>query len=78
VTSALLAALESGRLRAGLDVTDPEPLPRGHPLWKAPNLMLTPHVGGGSAGWDRRGYRLVRAQLERFVSGLPLENMIST
>jgi phosphoglycerate dehydrogenase-like enzyme len=78
VTSALLAALESGRLRAGLDVTDPEPLPRGHPLWKAPNLLLTPHVGGGSAGWDRRGYRLVRAQLERFVSGLPLENMIST
>jgi phosphoglycerate dehydrogenase-like enzyme len=78
VTSALLAELDSGRLRAGLDVTDPEPLPRGHPLWKAPNLLLTPHVGGGSTGWDRRGYRLVRAQLDRFVSGRPLENVIST
>lgn len=76
VTEALLAALESGRLRAGLDVTDPEPLPRGHPLWHAPNLLLTPHVGGGSSGWDRRGYRLVRAQLERFMSGQQLANMV--
>jgi phosphoglycerate dehydrogenase-like enzyme len=77
VTSALLDELRSGRLRAGLDVTDPEPLPRGHPLWTAPNLLVTPHVGGGSAGWDRRGYQLVRAQLERFVLGQQLENVIT-
>jgi phosphoglycerate dehydrogenase-like enzyme len=78
VTSALVDALESGRLRAGLDVTDPEPLPQGHRLWSAPNLLLTPHVGGGSAGWDRRGYQLVRAQLERFVSGQQLENVVTS
>ena len=59
-TDALLAELTSRRLHAFLDVTDPEPLPADHPLWDAPNLLLTPHVGGGTAGWDRRAYRLVR------------------
>ena len=47
-TDALLAELTAGRLRAALDVTDPEPLPPGHPLWSAPGLLLTPHVGGAS------------------------------
>ena len=63
---------QPGRLRAFLDVTDPEPLPADHPLWDAPNLVITPHVGGGTHGWQRRGYRLVREQIERYVAGEPL------
>src|ERR1039457_5877907 len=47
-TDALVDALQSGKIRAALDVTDPEPLPDGHPLWSCPNLLLTPHVGGSS------------------------------
>jgi phosphoglycerate dehydrogenase-like enzyme len=77
VTDDLLAELRSGRLRAGLDVTDPEPLPKGHPLWSAPNLMLTPHVGGGSTGWPTRAYALVTAQLRRFAVGEPLLNVVT-
>lgn len=76
-TDALLAELTAGRLRAFLDVTDPEPLPPEHPLWDAPNLLLTPHVGGGTRGWERRGYRLVRAQLERYLAGEPLVNAVT-
>jgi phosphoglycerate dehydrogenase-like enzyme len=75
-TDALLAELQAERLHAFLDVTDPEPLPADHPLWQAPNLIITPHVGGGTHGWERRGYRLVREQLERFVSGAELENVV--
>jgi phosphoglycerate dehydrogenase-like enzyme len=76
VTAALLAELQSSRLRAGLDVVDPEPLPAGHPLWRAPNLVLTPHVGGGAPGWDTRAYRMIREQIERYVAGAPLENVV--
>ena len=76
-TEALLAELGARRLSAFLDVTDPEPLPDGHPLWQAPNLLLTPHVGGGTRGWQERAYRLVRAQLERFAAGEPLANVVS-
>jgi phosphoglycerate dehydrogenase-like enzyme len=76
-TDALLAELAARRLRAFLDVTDPEPLPPDHPLWDAPNLLLTPHVGGGTRGWERRGYRLVRAQLERYRAGEPLVNSVT-
>jgi phosphoglycerate dehydrogenase-like enzyme len=76
VTAALLAELQSGRLRAGLDVVDPEPLPAEHPLWEAPNLVITPHVGGGAPGWDTRAYRLITAQIERYVAGEPLENVV--
>jgi phosphoglycerate dehydrogenase-like enzyme len=75
-TDALLAELVSGRLRAFLDVTDPEPLPPDHPLWDAPNLLLTPHIGGGTRGWERRAYRLVREQVERFRAGEPLQNLV--
>lgn len=75
-TDALLAELTAGRLRAFLDVTDPEPLPAGHPLWDAPGLLLTPHVGGGTRGWPRRAYALVREQLLRFVDGEPLQNVV--
>ncbi|MEV6559072.1 2-hydroxyacid dehydrogenase [Nocardia sp. NPDC051756] len=68
-TDALVAELRSGRLRAALDVTDPEPLPPGHPLWTAPNLVLTPHVGGNSTGSFERGYAVVRAEIVRFLAG---------
>jgi phosphoglycerate dehydrogenase-like enzyme len=76
-TGALLAELTARRLRAFLDVTDPEPLPPGHPLWEAPNLLLTPHVGGGTRDWQQRGYQLVRAQLLRYLRGEPLENVLA-
>ena len=75
-TDALVAELTSRRLHAFLDVTDPEPLPPGHPLWNAPNLILTPHVGGGTLGWQRRAYQLVRDQVLRFHSGQPLHNQV--
>jgi phosphoglycerate dehydrogenase-like enzyme len=75
-TDALLAELRSERLRAFLDVTDPEPLPPDHPLWDAPGLILTPHVGGGTRGWERRAYALVRDQVLRFHAGERLENLV--
>ncbi|CAM4387466.1 2-hydroxyacid dehydrogenase [Nocardia ninae] len=75
-TDALLAELQSGRLRAALDVTDPEPLPPGHPLWTAPNLLLTPHVGGNSTGSYERGYAVVRAEIARFVAGAEPKNLV--
>ncbi|KKK07818.1 2-hydroxyacid dehydrogenase [Micromonospora sp. HK10] len=75
-TSALVAELASGRLRAALDVTDPEPLPADHPLWELPNVLLTPHVAGSVRGLLPRAYRLVGAQLRRFVTGEPLANRV--
>ncbi|MGY2874325.1 phosphoglycerate dehydrogenase-like enzyme [Marmoricola sp. URHA0025 HA25] len=74
---ALLDALREGRVRAALDVTDPEPLPAGHPLWSAPNLLVSPHVGGASSAMWPRAYRVVRSQLELFARGLPLDNQVS-
>jgi phosphoglycerate dehydrogenase-like enzyme len=76
-TDALLAELVSGRLRAALDVTDPEPLPAGHPLWQAPGLLLTPHVGGAVRGSRRRAYQVVAEQLRRLAAGEQLLNVIS-
>ena len=76
-TDALVAELRAGRLCAALDVTDPEPLPHGHPLWGCPNLLVTPHVGGASTAMEPRAYRLVRDQLARFASGEPLANVMS-
>ena len=75
-TGALLAELTSGRLRAALDVTDPEPLPAEHPLWSAPGLLLTPHVGGAVTGFPRRAYGLVREQLARWARDEPLHNVV--
>ena len=75
-TGALLAELTSGRLKAALDVTDPEPLPDGHPLWSAPGLLLTPHVGGAVRDATDRAYRVVSAQLARLAAGEPLLNVI--
>jgi phosphoglycerate dehydrogenase-like enzyme len=74
---ALADALESGRVRAALDVTDPEPLPEDHRLWEAPGLLLTPHVGGASSAMWPRAYRVVGEQLDRFARGLPLENQVT-
>ncbi|MDQ1627377.1 MAG: hypothetical protein QOI54_1121 [Actinomycetota bacterium] len=75
-TDALLAELGSGRLRAALDVTDPEPLPPEHPLWSAPGLLLSPHVGGYSTAFLPRAYALVADQLRRYCAGEPLANVI--
>jgi phosphoglycerate dehydrogenase-like enzyme len=75
-TAALLAELTSGRLRAVLDVTDPEPLPPGHPLWSAPGVFITPHVGGSTPASRRRAVALVREQLARYAAGEPLRNVI--
>lgn len=75
-TAALLAELTSGRLRAGLDVVDPEPLPSEHPLWSAPNLIITPHAAGHVAQAGPRAFALVNAQLRRFVAGEDLKNVV--
>ncbi|MGH3413593.1 MAG: 2-hydroxyacid dehydrogenase [Marmoricola sp.] len=74
---ALLAELRSGRISAALDVTDPEPLPKGHPLWQAPNLLLTPHVGGATDAMWPRAYRLVRQQLVRYAAGEQMANVMT-
>ncbi len=75
-TDALLAELRSGRLRAALDVTDPEPLPAGHPLWTAPGLLLTPHVAGAMTTAIPRVMAVVRDQLARYAAGEPLLNVV--
>ncbi|MFD0344308.1 2-hydroxyacid dehydrogenase [Streptomyces sp. NPDC127117] len=77
-TEALLIELRSGRLRAALDVTDPEPLPAGHPLWHAPNVLITPHVGGSTSAFLPRAKRLLAGQLSRFAAGEPVENVVRT
>ncbi|MGV9284434.1 2-hydroxyacid dehydrogenase [Streptomyces sp. NPDC003730] len=77
-TKALLAELESGRLTAALDVTDPEPLPPGHPLWHAPGIVVSPHAGGPTTAFLPRAKRLLVDQLNRFVNREPLRNVILT
>jgi phosphoglycerate dehydrogenase-like enzyme len=76
-TDALVAEVSSGRLRAALDVTDPEPLPRGHALWSAPGVIITPHVGGASSALWPRAHRLVSEQLRRFADGRPLLHVMN-
>ncbi|GAA1574289.1 2-hydroxyacid dehydrogenase [Kribbella sancticallisti] len=76
-TDALLAELSTERISAALDVTDPEPLPAGHPLWSAPNVLINPHRGGASTAFAPRVARLVRAQLERYAKGEPLINVVA-
>ncbi|QPP06406.1 2-hydroxyacid dehydrogenase [Streptomyces bathyalis] len=76
-TKSLLAEVESGRLRAALDVTDPEPLPAGHPLWHAPGVLITPHVGGPTTAFLPRAKRLLRDQLGRWARGEPLEHTVA-
>jgi phosphoglycerate dehydrogenase-like enzyme len=75
-TDALVEALNSGHIRAALDVTDPEPLPEGHPLWNCPNLLLTPHVGGSSPQFAPNGLRVACDELRRYMAREPLENVV--
>lgn len=74
---ALLAALREGRIRAAVDVTDPEPLPDGHPLWSAPNLLLTPHVAGSSPNFMRRAMQLAGDQIRRMQLGETVINIVT-
>jgi phosphoglycerate dehydrogenase-like enzyme len=76
-TSAMLAETASGRLRAALDVTDPEPLPAGHPLWHSPGTIITPHVAGGAAVFYPRAMDFIAAQVRRFAAGEPLRNVVT-
>jgi phosphoglycerate dehydrogenase-like enzyme len=75
-TDALVQALQSGRIRAALDVTDPEPLPVGHPLWNCPNLLITPHVGGSSPQFAVRALKIAEDELRRYIAGEPLRNVV--
>jgi phosphoglycerate dehydrogenase-like enzyme len=76
-TAALVAEVASGRLRAALDVTDPEPLPPGHDLWSLPGAFITPHVAASTPVSRQRAARLVREQAEAYLRGEPLRNVIS-
>lgn len=76
-TQALVEAVKDGRIRASLDVTDPEPLPSDHPLWTSPGVYLSPHAGGQADAFYPRVHRLMRAQLERFAAGEPLANIVA-
>ncbi len=75
-TDALVEALNAGRVRAALDVTDPEPLPAGHPLWSCPNLLLTPHVGASSPQFAPRSIKTAADELRRYIAGEPLRNVV--
>jgi phosphoglycerate dehydrogenase-like enzyme len=75
-TDALVRALNDGRIRAALDVTDPEPLPPDHPLWRAPNLLITPHVATDTPRFMARAFAFAGEQAQRFSLGLPLLNVI--
>jgi phosphoglycerate dehydrogenase-like enzyme len=76
-TDALVAALVSGEIAgAGLDVTDPEPLPEDHPLWKAPNLIITPHFAAWSNDDSDLRWLLFRENLRRFVAGEQLLSVV--
>ncbi|MER8234400.1 2-hydroxyacid dehydrogenase [Streptomyces sp. NPDC094049] len=77
-TAALLKEAESGRITAALDVTDPEPLPAGHPLWHAPGVLISPHVGGSTSAFMPRAKRLIAGQLRRFVAGEEPVNVLLT
>jgi phosphoglycerate dehydrogenase-like enzyme len=76
-TEALVRHLSAGRVRAALDVTDPEPLPDGHPLWSAPGVIVTPHVGGASTAFMPRAVRLLQEQLGAYAAGRPLRNIVT-
>jgi phosphoglycerate dehydrogenase-like enzyme len=76
-TAALLEHTVSGRIRAALDVTDPEPLPADHPLWTVPGVLITPHVGGASTAFMPRAVRLLQEQLSAYAAGRPLRHLVS-
>lgn len=76
VTDALIAELKTGRISAGIDVTDPEPIPAGHELWTVPNLMITPHIGGETDTYEPRARKRIHRQLDLWLAGEPLESVI--
>lgn len=76
-TDALVRALQEQRICAAVDVTDPEPLPEDHPLWSAPNCLITPHIGGSSPEFIFRAFRFAAQQVRRFAAGEPLENVVT-
>lgn len=75
-TDALVHHVSAGRIRTALDVTDPEPLPEGHPLWSLPGALIAPHVGGASSAMRPRIARLVKTQIERMLRGEPPLNVV--
>lgn len=75
-TDALVEALQACHVRAALDVTDPEPLPDGHPLWSCPNLLITPHIGGSSPQFAPRSLKTASDELRRYIAGEPLRNAV--
>jgi phosphoglycerate dehydrogenase-like enzyme len=77
-TQSLLEHLRLGRIRAALDVTDPEPLPHDHPLWSAPGVMIAPHLAGDSPEAEQRVYRLIGEQIHRYVNDQPLLNVVES
>lgn len=76
VTDDLVAALNSGRIHAAIDVTDPEPLPSEHPLWQAPNLLISPHVGGNTSAFTPRARHVLLDQMDRWRAGRALLNVV--
>ncbi|MGB0123582.1 MAG: NAD(P)-dependent oxidoreductase, partial [Silvibacterium sp.] len=76
-TGAMLAALANGRIRAALDVTDPEPLPADHPLWSAPNVFITPHVAASSPALVPRAIAFAAEQVARYLKNEPLQNVVT-
>ena len=75
-TDALVESLRAGKIRAALDVTDPEPLPEGHPLWSCPNLLITPHVAASSPQFAPNALRGAAEELRRYMNGEPLHNVV--
>ena len=75
-TDALMEVLNAGQIRAALDVTDPEPLPEGHPLWKCPNVLITPHVAGSTPQFAPRSLQVAAEELGRSLRGEPLQNVV--
>ena len=75
-TDALVDALNSGKIRAALDVADPEPLPEDHPLWRCPNLFITPHIGASTPEFARRSLQVAADELRRYMAGEPLHNAV--
>jgi len=76
-TDALVRALNEGRIHAAVDVTNPEPLPADHPLWSAPNCLITPHIAGSTPEFIYRAFRFADQQIRRYLAGQPLENRVT-
>jgi phosphoglycerate dehydrogenase-like enzyme len=75
-SKALIEVLNTGRIRAVIDATDPEPLPKGHPLWVARNIFVTPHIAGVTKMFPERAYGFLQDQIVRHLSGKPLANVV--